>query len=263
MAEHGLDDVVAVACDGYGYGSDGTAWGGEVLFCARGSAMFSRVGHLEAQPLLGGDLASRFPLRLAAAMLHKAGVDAEVWLTQRSTHLPHGVLEAKLIVEQLKSAKSVETTSCGRVLDAVSALLGLCYVRTYEGEPAMRLEAAALEGKDCLNLHPTVQSDVLESTPLIGAIYENLGKCSTADLAYSAHVYLAEGLASLAIQKAHERGVRSVGFTGGAAVNQILAQTMQDAIEAAGLRFVVHEAVPAGDGGVSFGQAVVAGYSDS
>ena len=82
------------------------------------------------------------------------------------------------------------------------------------------------------------------------------------DLAYSAHAYLAKGLASLAVEKALAQGVKTVGFSGGAACNQILAQLMRETVEAAGLRFVVHEAVPAGDGGVSFGQAVVAGFSN-
>jgi hydrogenase maturation protein HypF len=80
------------------------------------------------------------------------------------------------------------------------------------------------------------------------------------DLAFSAHVYLAKGLASLAVQNAGENGVRNVGFTGGAACNEILARIMRKTVEDAGLRFLVHEAVPAGDGGVSFGQAIVGGF---
>ena len=92
------------------------------------------------------------------------------------------------------------------------------------------------------------------------AIYENKAKYPAADLAYSAHAYLAKGLAALAVEKAQALGVKDVGFSGGAACNQILADIMREAVEAAGLRFLVHEAVPAGDGGVSFGQAVVAGF---
>ncbi len=124
MAEHGLDEIVAVTCDGYGYGSDGEAWGGEILHCTRESAEFKRLGHLEPQPLLGGDLASRYPMRLAAGMLQKAGINVEDWLMQNSDHLPHGKTEAELILEQLKKANGVETTSCGRVLDAVCGGFG-------------------------------------------------------------------------------------------------------------------------------------------
>ncbi|MCL4430095.1 MAG: carbamoyltransferase HypF, partial [Chloroflexi bacterium] len=262
MAEHGLDEIVAVTCDGYGYGSDGGAWGGEILFCTRESAEFKRLAHLEAQPLLGGDLASRYPVRLAAGMLHKAGVNVEDWLMQNSGHLPYGETEAKLILDQLKGGKgTVETTSCGRVLDAVSAVLGVCFERSYEGEPAMKLESTALSGKDILQLKPQLKDGVLDTSCLIGAIYANLGRVSAADLAYSAHAYLAKGLAALAVEKAKAQGVKNVGFSGGAACNQILADLMRQTVEAAGLRFFVHEAVPAGDGGVSFGQAVVAGFS--
>jgi hydrogenase maturation protein HypF len=261
MAEHGLDEIMAVTCDGYGYGSDGGAWGGEVLFCTSEAAEFKRLGHLETQPLLGGDLASRYPLRVVAGMLQKAGINVEDWLIKNSIHLPHGKTEAELILEQLKKTNVVETTSCGRVLDAVAAVLGVCFERSYEGEPAMKLESTALAGKDSLSLKPVLQGDVLDTTYLIETIYRNLGRVSVADLAYSAHVYLAKGLAALAIQSANAEGVRNVGFSGGVACNQILVQLIRETVEAAGLQFFVHEVVPSGDGGVSFGQAVVAGFS--
>lgn len=262
MAEHGLDDIVAVTCDGYGYGLDGEAWGGEILHCTLGSAEFRRLAHLEPQPLLGGDLASRYPLRVAAGVLAKAGLDVDSWLMRNSTHLPHGEAEAKLILNQLKSGREVvETTGCGRVLDALAAVLGVCYNRSYEGEPAMKLESAALSGVDALGLKPAWHGDVLDTTSLLKAVFDNLNKFSIADLAYSAHAYLAMGLASKATEKAFQLGVGTVGFSGGAACNQILAEQISRVVEAAGLQFVVHEAVPAGDGGVSFGQAIVAGFS--
>lgn len=259
MAEHGLDNIVAVACDGYGYGLGGEAWGGEILYCTDKSAEFCRLGHLEPQLLLGGDLASRYPLRMAAAMLAKAGVDVEDWLMGRSDSFSHGGMEAQLILSQLeKGSGGPQTTSCGRVLDAVSSLLGVCTLRSYEGEPAMKFESAALPGKDVLQLKPEIHSDTLGTSCMLKVVYENLGKYSIADLAYSAHVYLASGLAELAIEQARAEGTRNVGFTGGAACNQILAATIRGAVEAAGLNFFVHEQVPAGDGGVSFGQAIVA-----
>ena len=262
MAEHGLDEVVAIVCDGYGYGTDGEAWGGEILHCNLESTEFARLGHLEPQPLLGGDLASRYPLRLAAGILQKAGINVEEWLMQNSKHLPHGETEAKLILQQLKVGKGgVETTSCGRVLDAVAAVLGICFERSYEGEPAMKLESIALAGKDKLQIQPQLKGDVLDTTCLMRAIFDSLGKVSAADLAYSAHAYLAKGLAALAIQVANTKSVKNIGFSGGAACNQILAKLIRESIESAGLKFFVHEAVPAGDGGVSFGQAVVAGFS--
>jgi hydrogenase maturation protein HypF len=192
-------------------------------------------------------------------MLCKAGADVAYWLKQNSSLLSYGDTEAEIILNQLKKGiGGPQTTSCGRVLDAVSALLGVCTVRSYEGEPAMKLESAALGGRDVLRLKPQIYGDVLRTSNLLWMLYENQGRHSVADLAYSAHVYLAEGLASLAIEQAQKEGTKNVGFTGGAACNQILAATIRESVEAAGLTFYVHEQVPAGDGGVSFGQAVVA-----
>jgi hydrogenase maturation protein HypF len=254
--------MVAIVCDGYGYGIDGGAWGGETLHCNLESTEFVRLGHLEAQPLLGGDLASHYPLRLAAGTLQKAGVNVKDWLMQNSKHLPHGEIEAKLILQQLKVQKgSIETTSCGRVLDAVAAVLGICFERSYEGEPAMKLESIALASKNMLQIQPQMKGDVLDTTCMMRTVFDSLGRVSAADLAYSAHAYLARGLAELAIQGANTKSVKNIGFSGGAACNQILTQLIRESIESAGLRFFVHETVPAGDGGISFGQAVVAGFS--
>jgi hydrogenase maturation protein HypF len=262
MAEHNMEEAVSVVCDGYGYGSDGGAWGGEILFCTRDSSKFKRLGHLEPQPLLGGDVASRYPIRVAAGMLAKAGVKVEPWLRQNNAHLPFGETEASLILNQLgKSSGIIETTSCGRVLDAVAAVLGVCYERSYEGEPAMKLESAALKGKDVLKLKPVIHGEMLDTSTLLRLIFERKADLSVSDLAYSAHAYLAGGLGLLAVEKAMVLDVKNIGFSGGAACNQILAKVMRKTVEDAGLRFLVNEAVPAGDGGVSFGQAVVGGFS--
>jgi hydrogenase maturation protein HypF len=262
MMEHAENEIIGVACDGYGYGSDGEAWGGEILQCTRETAGFKRLAHLEPQLLLGSDIATRYPLRLAAGILSKK-LNVDDWLLKNSQHLSHGELEAEIILQQLRQKESlIETTSCGRVLDAVAAELGLCYERTYEGEPAMKLESAAVKGAHVIKIKPIIRGNVLDTAELLVQIFEKRAKASREDLAYSAHAYLANGLASLAIAAAQENGVETVGFTGGAAVNGILTRLMRQAVEAAGLRFLVHEAVPSGDGGVSFGQAVVGGFYD-
>ncbi|MEM3464498.1 MAG: carbamoyltransferase HypF, partial [Candidatus Bathyarchaeia archaeon] len=260
MVEHNVEEVVGVCCDGYGYGADGGAWGGEILLCTSESSSFKRLAHLEKQPLIGGDLATRYPLRIAAGILHKK-VDMKNWLLQNKQHFPHGESEIQVILHQLENRHNlIETTSCGRVLDAVSAVLGICYERTYEGEPAMKLESAALKGKDILKLNPIIKSDTLDTTQLLLEIFENKKRHRVADLAYSAHAYLAKGLATLAIEKASENNVKTVGFSGGAACNEILASHMRKTVEEAGLRFIAHKVVPPGDGGLSFGQAVVGGF---
>ncbi|MGQ9544569.1 MAG: carbamoyltransferase HypF [Candidatus Bathycorpusculaceae bacterium] len=259
MAEHNLDEIIGICCDGYGYGINGEAWGGEIIIGTRESG-FKRIAHLEKQPLLGGDLATRYPLRMAAGILHKR-VEIKNWLLKNKEHFLHGEDEIKIILQQLEKGHNIiETTSCGRVLDAVAAALGICYERTYEGEPAMKLESAAVKGMDKLKLQPIVKGDVLDTTQMLCEIFENREKHSKADLAYSAHAYLAKGLATLAIEKAMENNIKTVGFSGGVACNQILTFIMRKVVEGAGLRFVVHNAVPPGDGGLSFGQAVVGGF---
>jgi hydrogenase maturation protein HypF len=260
MAEHNVEEIIGICCDGYGYGLDGEAWGGEVLFCTRESPVFERVGHLQRQPLVGGDLATRFPLRMAAGILH-GHVDVDEWLMQHRDVFPHGEVEVKVILDQLEGKRSIiGTTSCGRILDAAAAILGVCYERTYEGEPAMKLESQAVWGRDVLRLEPEFHGDVLNTTRLILEIFENKDKIPKENLALSAHLYLARGLAALAVEKAQEIDVKAIGFSGGVAYNEIMASEIRRVVEAAGLRFFVNEAVPPGDGGLSFGQAVVAGF---
>ena len=255
MAEYNLDEIVGIACDGYGYGPNGQAWGGEILYCNREG--YRRVGHLEEQPMPGGDLATRYPLRMAAGILHRKA-DISEWLFSKSSCLPHGKAEAELILKQLDKGVKIMTSSCGRVLDAVSAILGICYERTYEGEPAMKLEAAAIEGKDVLKLKPKIKGEVIETSDMVYTIFENVGKLNVGDLAYSAQQYLARSLAELAIEKAIELGVKHIGFSGGVACNEQITLTIQRIVEDNGLNFVFHRAVPPGDGGTSFGQAIVA-----
>jgi len=257
MAEWNVDEIVGVACDGFGYGSDGTAWGGEVLYCNREG--FRRVAHLESQPMVGGDLATYYPLRMAAGILHRK-MDVTEWLMSKNHHLPHGKREAEVILKQLEKGSTPETTSCGRVLDAVSALLGICYERTYEGEPAMKLESAALEGKDLLNLAPRFNGKVLDTTFLVHEVFTKKDTFSVADLACSAQSYLARGLAELAVKEAKRLNVKHVGFSGGVAYNEYITSTIRKVVEREGFRFLVHNKIPAGDGGTSFGQAIVAGF---
>ncbi len=259
MAEHGVDELVGVCCDGYGYGINGEAWGGEIIFASRNSIEMKRVAHLEEQPMVGGDLATRYPLRMAAGILHKK-MDVKDWLMQSKHHFPHGETEVQVVLQQLEKGRGIiGTTSCGRVLDAVAAVLGLCYERTYEGEPAMKLESAAMGGVEVLQLKPIIKGEILETTDMLLEVFENRSKHAVADLAFSANAYLARGSAELAIEKALENSVKVVGFSGGVACNEIFTKIIRETVEAAGLRFLVHEAVPPGDGGLSFGQAVYAG----
>jgi len=258
MAEHGINEMVAIVCDGYGYGLDGGAWGGEILHCKRAGS-FEHLGHLEEQPLVGGDLATRYPLRMAAGILNKA-IDVKEWLLSNSARLPHGKEEVEIILQQLQKPSLPTTTSCGRVLDAVSAILGICHERTYEGEPAMKLESAAVKGTEVLKLEPSIQNNTLNTTVLVHEIFQRKNAHSVSDLALSAQSYLARGLAQMAVYEAKRLGIKTLGFSGGVAYNEHVTQTIGKVVEENGLRYVVHRLVPPGDGGISFGQAVAVAW---
>jgi hydrogenase maturation protein HypF len=260
MAEHDVDSVVGVCCDGYGYGVDGQAWGGEVLLCRRRMKGFRRVAHLQGHPLVGGDLATRYPLRMAAAIL-RGRSDVSNWLLENARLFPHGRQEVETLLKQIDSRKGLTaTTSCGRVLDAVAAVLNVCVERTYEGEPSMKLESCARDGRDVLELKPEINGDVLDTAVLLHEVFDNRIRCRPRDLAYSAHAYLAEGLATLALNQADKHHVENIGFSGGVACNEIITSIMRKRVEKEGPRFFLHREIPPGDGGLSFGQAVVAGF---
>jgi len=255
MAENDVDEVVGIACDGFGYGQDGKAWGGEILHCS--SNRYERIGHLQEHPMPGGDLATKHPLRMVASILYDAE-DIEDWLGSRAAYFPHGEKEIEIVLAELEHKKGPYTSSCGRVLDALSALLGICYSRTYEGEPAMKLESTAAHGKDTLKLHPRILGGILNTRLLLEEIYKRRDSLPVADLACSAQSYLAGGLAELAILGAERIGVRTIGFSGGVAYNEQIALAIRDYVQKHEYRFIMHNKVPSGDAGISFGQAVVA-----
>jgi hydrogenase maturation protein HypF len=255
LLENGIDEAVGIVCDGYGYGPNGDAWGGEILYSNIKS--YKRIGHLQDQPMVGGDLATRYPIRMVAGIL-RSYVDVHSFLLKEVEHLPHGRPEADLITKQLESARIQTTSSCGRVLDAISSVLGICNERTYEGEPAMKLEAVASNGNDALKLDAQIDGNVVNTTFLLEQIYSNLGKVSIPDLAFSAQSYLARSLAKISVEYALSEDISAVGFTGGVAVNEDISNIIRSEVEANGLVFLSHDKVPPGDGGISLGQAIVA-----
>jgi len=255
MAEHSLDEIVAIVCDGFGLGDDGEAWGGEILLCH--GAEVKRVAHLEKQPMIGGDRATRYPARMVAGILSDDTTISD-WLKSNPMMLPHGAKEAELILQQLGKGDFIWSTSCGRILDSIAAILGICYERTYEGEPAMRLESSAREGIDRLRLSPEIEDDTIRTTNLVSAVYKERCKMGLADLAFSAHSYLARALGVAAVNIAKREGVKTIGFSGGVALNETISSIIRSRVVKEGFRFVSNEAVPPGDGGISFGQAHLA-----
>jgi len=224
MGEYGIDEMVGIACDGYGYGLDGSAWGGEVMYCSEGE--FKRLGNLMPQPMIGGDLATKYPLRMVAGILSDLnGIND--WLYDRKEYFPHGKKEVDVVFDLAHQRNVMYTTSCGRVLDAISALLNICYLRTYEGEPAMKLESLASHGNDVLSLESHIVNNVIDTKYLLKILFENIGNYSVKDLAFSAHLYLGKSLAHLAITQARQKAVNTIGFSGGVAHNELITNTIK------------------------------------
>jgi hydrogenase maturation protein HypF len=255
MGEHNVDEIVGISCDGYGYGQDGSAWGGEIFSCMQKD--YRRVAHLEPQPMIGGDLATKYPARMVVSMIGDRK-KAERWLLSHIDMLPHGKKEAEIILNQLEKGKFLTTTSTGRVLDAVATILEVCHERTYEGEPAIKLETLAKNGNDVLGLNVSRDKSVLNTSYLMEEILNNFKKYPKQDLAYSAHIYIAKGLAEIAIEKALEQNISTIGFSGGVAYNSIITKGIKKIVEKSGLKFITNIRVPPGDGGISFGQAIIA-----
>lgn len=255
MAEYSLDEIIGIACDGFGYGIDGSAWGGEILYCY--GKEFKRLGYLEKYSMIGGDLATKYPLRMVAAIL-KDEDEFEEWFLSKANYLPNGRIEAEIILKNARGKRFPETSSCGRLLDAVSAVLGVCYERTYEGEPAIKLEAAAKGGENVLNTPLSFKGNIIETKNLVREVFHLLNKESVKNLAYSAQEYIAKSLAEFAVIEAERLGVKSIGFSGGVACNEHITQTIRNIVEANGLKFFYPRKIPCGDGGISLGQAYIA-----
>jgi len=260
MTEHHLRECVGIVLDGYGYGSDGSAWGGEI-FAAKDQDIL-RAGSLQAVPLPGGDVAARRPLRMAASFLFAASDDpirVQAQLVERGM----SPAEAQVLMKQLHNEINAPlTTSAGRFLDAVAAWLGVCVLRTYEGEPAMRLEAAASEGHAKI-IEPRLIEQAglirLDTVDLFARLVEMSKVVSVCDVAATAQEALAQGAAALALRVAQEQGISSIALSGGVAYNDHIASRIRKCCEAVGFSFFTNILVPCGDGGVSLGQAAMAG----
>ena len=122
----------------------------------------------------------------------------------------------------------------------------------------MKLESVAMEGKDILDITPEIRGNVIDTALLGQEIFNQRNKQSVADLSFSAESYLANGLAQLAIENAERLDVKTIGFSGGVAYNEHITQTIRKNVEKNGFRFVVHNMVPPGDGGIAFGQTIAA-----
>jgi len=256
LGEHDRERAITIVADGTGYGESGSIWGGEVLDAKRDD--FERVGGLDTFRLPGGEAAVRAPGRILASLLSDTDRIDE-FLVDR-TELDKAGVEG--LRESLAAdVNAVETTSAGRFLDAISAMLGICNRREYEGQPAIELEAVAA-GADpepvALQYDSTDGRRVLDVRHLAGELRSRSRTESREAVAATTQDALARGLATIAVEVAEDRGIDTIGFTGGVALNEAISQRVRETVEAAGFEYIDHEQVPPGDAGLSYGQAIVA-----
>jgi hydrogenase maturation protein HypF len=261
MAEHnigGKDRVIGIAFDGTGYGDDGAIWGGEVLLA--GYSGFERLRHLRYVPLPGGDSAVRKPYRAALSHLWAAGID---WSPDLPPVEAAGLVELELVRKQLEGGvRCVPTSSMGRLFDAVSSLLGIRQVVSYEAQAAMEMEALADEHSvDApINRFVVTQSDfdpgpVLRS--LVAGVRDGL---PAGRLAAGFHLAVAHLIGEVASMAREESGIETVVLTGGVFQNAILASQARKQLEGRDFLVLSHRLVPPNDGGIALGQVAVASH---
>lgn len=260
-AEQGLrEPVLGWALDGVGLGSDGTAWGGELLWldASQRSVAWQRVAHLSALALPGGDRAAREPWRMAAAVLHALGRGDEIV----PRFAPQVGRTAALTVQQMlqRGLNCPMTTSAGRWFDAAAAALGLHSGVQTEAEAALALEAQASMWL-AANPPPRFDGEVtLDLAAVVGALFD-LPPTRRGEGAARFHVALAHALAQAALRAARERDVATVVLGGGCFFNRVLSQQLTTRLEAGGLRVLRPDAAGCGDAGLALGQAWIASWT--
>ncbi|MBA3319128.1 MAG: carbamoyltransferase HypF [Gemmatimonadales bacterium] len=265
LAEHGeRGPVLGVIFDGAGYGLDGTVWGGELLL--GGLDGFARVGHLRAARLPGGDRAAREPWRMACAWLVEA--------LGRVPQVPPGIagrVEPKAwqaVAELTRSGVAAPvTTSVGRLFDAVAALCGLTLRTSYEGQAAVELEYLA--STEETTPYPLRVDDAPVDGAAGGLVLDarDTVLCAARDIEAGVdpsvvsarfHEAMAAAVEEACLLVADRRGVRTVVLSGGVFQNRRLLERAIQRLEGGGLRVLTPERVPPNDGGIAFGQAVIA-----
>ena len=252
--------VIGVAFDGTGYGTDGTIWGGEFLVAGYGS--FQRCGHLDLLPLPGGDAATHKPYRIALACLHR--FLGEIPELPFMSSIPQ---EEITIVTQMvtRSVNTPLTSSCGRLFDAVSALLGVCLISSYEGHAAVELQMSAHDpGPSSGAMYQfSVDSSggeyILRLDELFRAIVNDLrSDASAAQISSTFHRTLAQMIVHMCRLIRKGTGLSTVALSGGCFQNRLLLRCAVEGLDAQGFQVLMHRHVPCNDGGLSLGQAMVA-----
>jgi hydrogenase maturation protein HypF len=259
MAENAFyGPAIGVALDGTGYGPDGTVWGGEVFVADPLS--FRRVCHLDTVPLPGGDAAAKAPWRMALSYLHraygKACLDLEIPFIQE---LERGRAEQIITISE-RGINSPLTSSCGRLFDAVSALIGIRQTIAYEGQAAIELEMH--RGKGPAEPYPFEirrlgDTMVVDTSSIIRAIVEDIRHgVSAPEISARFHRTLVDIILRVCERIRDTSGLNDVFLSGGCFQNLALLEGATDALSGAGFEVRFHSKVPTNDAGVSLGQAV-------
>jgi hydrogenase maturation protein HypF len=256
MAEHGLPEdatMLAFTFDGTGYGTDGAIWGGEVLLARYDG--FQRVAHLKYVPLPGGDTAIRHPARVALAHLFAAGLE---WSDDLPCVRACNTVELRVLRQQLSSgARSIPTSSMGRLFDAVAGLLGLRANVSYEGQAAIELEALAAGTTE--STYPvTLGTDEFDVTPMwVEMVADFRAGAEARVIAARFHRTMAEVILHYSRRMRQEFAVQTIALTGGVFQNVYLLTLANDLLAKEGFRVLTQRMVPPNDGGIALGQAVI------
>jgi len=268
MAEAGLDGpVLGIVLDGAGYGGDGTVFGGEIYRADRsGFVRLARLAHL---PLPGGDRAAEQPWRMGLVLWYRGKGRAGLVETAQPTALRAIDPERKRVVGQMliKGVNCPPTSSCGRLFDAVSALLGLCLTSDYEGQAAMLLEhqAGLATDREAAPGYPVVLREaegvqVIDSAPLADLLDLDLAAgVGIPVIARRFHLWLAASLGEALAIIRQRTGLTEVVLAGGCMQNKLLFETLASRLRAAGFSVHAGALVPMNDGGIALGQAFIGG----
>ncbi|MCL5292828.1 MAG: carbamoyltransferase HypF, partial [Actinobacteria bacterium] len=264
LAENGITEpAIGVSFDGTGYGADGAIWGGEFLLADLSG--FERRAHLSYVRMPGGAEAIKKPYRMALGYLYEAYgkelLDLPLDMLHRASEE-----ELKTVVHQIeRDFNSPLTSSAGRLFDAVAALVGVRDVALYEGQAAVELEAIA-KPVDRAYAFEIVEADgefVIETAPLIRAIVSDLDAGAPAPaIAWRFHRAVAEMIVEVCGLIRAADGNNTVALSGGVFQNALLFGEVVEGLGEAGFNVIFHRLVPANDGGVSLGQAVIASLKE-
>ncbi|MDR0887966.1 MAG: carbamoyltransferase HypF [Candidatus Methanoplasma sp.] len=233
--------LIALALDGNGHGDDGNSWGGEVLSADLSS--YKRKAHLEYIPLLGSEKALYDLRRLKFAIDSMNGIEN------------HDFTDSESAVLSKLMSKSVKSSSMGRLMDALSYTLGVCTTRTYDGEPAMKLEPLLASGKLIPGFETGTENGVVKTVELFSRITNDQ---KPADVAYSIIYNVIKELVTNAIDVSESDGMDDIGITGGVSYNGPVCKMFSELASNSEHHLIFHRDAPNGDGGISVGQAAIA-----